>query len=588
MVLRWLVTASAVAVAVASLSLHAHAAPCSSLKDTILTSKGCPSQCRSAPCVYYAPTTECRDLQLSGPCYTGNDTTVPTVADACDVSYQCLSQVVVSQKQVWLVISDTSLNQQFTVVPFTSIKDITYDSTAVAVQVFGNADNEKGKVKDIKLDDSFVKTPKAITMFIANNMNLRAYLADRELPTSWEIIIFSNANLNKVPATWSKLGAVTKLDLSMNYLTEFPDEKSDMFSALKTLKSLNLSSNDISEFNAKYPALTSLDLSFNPKISKIPDMVFDSDGITELLMRGCNLTNLQLTSDQHTRLSQMKNFDAAPTFTSCPSGYGDKDLRGYKVCVKGAASSSSKSGSSNTLAIALGSAAGVLVLCGIGFFFYRRNKKKSDDYYVDTVGKPGEHTYTGGEFTGGMAGTDTFGSSSIWNDPDLLAVRVEYKDIELVKLLARGGFGEVWLGLYMNENSGAKLSDFGISRNRSVEETMTAGVGTSRWIAPEVILGGHYTEFADVYSFGVVLSELDTCKTPYHDAVNTNGAKMQDVTILQLVSAGKLQPSFSPSSPPSIVQLARACLSFDPAERPSAIHISYELRKILRDELSSK
>jgi len=137
----------------------------------------------------------------------------------------------------------------------------------------------------------------------------------------------------------------------------------------------------------------------------------------------------------------------------------------------------------------------------------------------------------------------------------------------------------------IDAQAGAKLSDFGISRNRSYTETMTAGVGTARWIAPEVILGGHYTEFADIYSFGVVLSEIDTCKPPYHDAVNTNGGKMQDVTILQLVSAGKLTPSLSPECPPSIVQLTQACLAFDPAQRPSAIHISYELRKIMKDEL---
>ncbi|KAG6616884.1 TKL protein kinase [Phytophthora cinnamomi] len=51
----------------------------------------------------------------------------------------------------------------------------------------------------------------------------------------------------------------------------------------------------------------------------------------------------------------------------------------------------------------------------------------------------------------------------------------------------------------------AKLSDFGISRERSVEDTMTAGVGTIYWTAPEVLMGKKYTEKADIFSFGIVM-----------------------------------------------------------------------------------
>ncbi|KAI9996145.1 hypothetical protein PInf_013528 [Phytophthora infestans] len=53
----------------------------------------------------------------------------------------------------------------------------------------------------------------------------------------------------------------------------------------------------------------------------------------------------------------------------------------------------------------------------------------------------------------------------------------------------------------------AKLSDFGIFRER-LDRTMTACVGTSLWMAPEVMLGERYDVKADMFSFGVVLSEL--------------------------------------------------------------------------------
>uniref|UniRef100_H3G576 Protein kinase domain-containing protein n=1 Tax=Phytophthora ramorum TaxID=164328 RepID=H3G576_PHYRM len=59
-----------------------------------------------------------------------------------------------------------------------------------------------------------------------------------------------------------------------------------------------------------------------------------------------------------------------------------------------------------------------------------------------------------------------------------------------------------------------KVIDFGVSRGL-VDLTMTAGVGTPYWTAPEILEGKRYTEKADIYSFGVVLSELDTGKIPY-------------------------------------------------------------------------
>ena len=49
---------------------------------------------------------------------------------------------------------------------------------------------------------------------------------------------------------------------------------------------------------------------------------------------------------------------------------------------------------------------------------------------------------------------------------------------------------------------GAKVSDFGLSREKSVDETMSV-TGTPLWLPPEMIRGERYTEKADVYSFGI-------------------------------------------------------------------------------------
>jgi mitogen-activated protein kinase kinase kinase 7 len=118
----------------------------------------------------------------------------------------------------------------------------------------------------------------------------------------------------------------------------------------------------------------------------------------------------------------------------------------------------------------------------------------------------------------------------------------------------------------------AKLIDFGASRGR-LDNTMTAGVGTPFWTAPEVLEGRRYSEQADLYSFGVVLSELDTCKIPFHDCVGTNGKKAKPFHILQEVMTGTLRPSFSEDCPPRIRRIGVVCCQHDPERRPTAAQL---------------
>ncbi|GMF16640.1 unnamed protein product [Phytophthora fragariaefolia] len=129
----------------------------------------------------------------------------------------------------------------------------------------------------------------------------------------------------------------------------------------------------------------------------------------------------------------------------------------------------------------------------------------------------------------------------------------------------------------------AKVTDFGASRYKSVDETMTAAVGTGRWLAPEVISGSSkYDQSVDVFSFGVVLSEMDTHTIPYDDVRGANGNRLNDIAILQLVATGQLRPRFGASCPPELRMLAERCLAQDPEERPPAYVVAYELRVIQR------
>ncbi|ETL97876.1 TKL protein kinase [Phytophthora nicotianae] len=130
----------------------------------------------------------------------------------------------------------------------------------------------------------------------------------------------------------------------------------------------------------------------------------------------------------------------------------------------------------------------------------------------------------------------------------------------------------------------AKLSDFGASRFRSVENTMTGGVGTGRWLAPEVIRGDtDYGPAADIYSFGALLTELDTNKIPYSNARGSNGKILSDMTILHRVATGKLHPEVGSDCSPALKDLVERCLVEDQSKRPAATVIAYELRLIKKD-----
>ncbi|RLN73779.1 hypothetical protein BBJ28_00024162 [Nothophytophthora sp. Chile5] len=128
----------------------------------------------------------------------------------------------------------------------------------------------------------------------------------------------------------------------------------------------------------------------------------------------------------------------------------------------------------------------------------------------------------------------------------------------------------------------AKLTDFGISRVQ-INQMMTAGVGSSLWMAPEVMMGHQYDDKADVFSFGVVLSELDSHSLPYVNAADrsNSGRKLNDAAILQLVASGNLHVEFSQHGSKAMARLGLACVSMDPKDRPTAAEALYNLQVIL-------
>ncbi|GLD99281.1 hypothetical protein PINS_up007999 [Pythium insidiosum] len=134
--------------------------------------------------------------------------------------------------------------------------------------------------------------------------------------------------------------------------------------------------------------------------------------------------------------------------------------------------------------------------------------------------------------------------------------------------------------ILVDSKKGAKLGDFGISAAKRQDRAMTTGVGTARWLAPELARGDtYYSEAVDIYSFGVILCELDTHELPFQDARADSGERLSDFAILQRVAAGELRVRCSERCPAKIRRLVERCVALDPAERPTAAEVAFLLRK---------
>jgi len=144
----------------------------------------------------------------------------------------------------------------------------------------------------------------------------------------------------------------------------------------------------------------------------------------------------------------------------------------------------------------------------------------------------------------------------------------------------------------------AKLTDFGTSRETS-DVTLTAGVGTSLWMAPEVIMGERYGVKADVFSLGVVLSELATHEIPYaHATERETGRPLPVAAVLHSVVSGTLDLDFAEqddrdsenaraasltaAAAREVVKVARSCVRLEPSERPTAAQVAFVLRRLLQ------
>jgi len=122
--------------------------------------------------------------------------------------------------------------------------------------------------------------------------------------------------------------------------------------------------------------------------------------------------------------------------------------------------------------------------------------------------------------------------------------------------------------LTANQKS-VKLVDFGLAREESLTEMMTAETGTYRWMAPELYstvtlrLGEkkHYNLKVDVYSFSIVLWELITNRMPFEGMSNLQAA--------YAAAFKQVRPGLPDDLHEDLAFILQSCWAEDPNIRPN-------------------
>ncbi|XP_071710322.1 serine/threonine-protein kinase STY13-like [Rutidosis leptorrhynchoides] len=117
-----------------------------------------------------------------------------------------------------------------------------------------------------------------------------------------------------------------------------------------------------------------------------------------------------------------------------------------------------------------------------------------------------------------------------------------------------------------------KLADFGLAREESLTEMMTAETGTYRWMAPELystvtLKQGekkHYNHKVDAYSFAIVLWELIQNKMPFEGMSNLQAA--------YAAAFKNVRPS-ADDLPEDLALIVTSCWKEDPNARPNFTQI---------------
>ncbi|GAB9477308.1 Tkl protein kinase, partial [Globisporangium polare] len=252
--------------------------------------------------------------------------------------------------------------------------------------------------------------------------------------------------LEIVPASIPKHTKLLRLYLGGNSIKTFT--QSDVAESLETLY---LNGNNISTFDAVLPNLRILSLETN-SLRAFPTSIFSHKTLSELLIHGnSEMQNVSFTQEQVDFLSNLTKFqvDAASLQSNCET---QVTVGQYNVCLTTAASATvpmlSPPASSNVTtpesssptSLITGGVIGGLVVVGLAIAYFVRKSQKNKSRGKVTTTESVTAPSVGKSFDG-----DNGATLSLWNDRDLLALKVSVNDIQDVEKIGSGAFADVWL-----------------------------------------------------------------------------------------------------------------------------------------------
>eukprot|EP00049_Salpingoeca_infusionum_P014453 m.270389 g.270389 ORF g.270389 m.270389 type:complete len:1312 (-) comp15680_c1_seq2:1830-5765(-) len=153
--------------------------------------------------------------------------------------------------------------------------------------------------------------------------------------------------------------------------------------------------------------------------------------------------------------------------------------------------------------------------------------------------------------------------------------------------------------LLVTSNWVTKVADFGTSRlvqslkedqqamttrstapsHEQLDFTMTMGVGTLLWTAPEVHEGREYSLPADVYSFSMVMHEVATRTLPFSD--------LPTAWAVRNAVCDGIRPDIPLNMPDKFNKLMEQCWSHEPEERPT-FRVAYDAIMALEQRIEQE
>lgn len=145
--------------------------------------------------------------------------------------------------------------------------------------------------------------------------------------------------------------------------------------------------------------------------------------------------------------------------------------------------------------------------------------------------------------------------------------------------------------ILLDQSMGARVADFGLSREDMVNRHTTNIQGTFGYLDPEYISTRAFTKKSDVYSFGVLLFELIAGRNPQQglmEYVELAAMNAEEKVGWEEIVDSRLEGKFDVQELNDVAALAYNCVNRAPRKRPSMRDIVQVLSRVVKQRQNRK